>query len=53
MINKQPTIDDIYNFDAYISTPGVREGLMQRATLEDAEFTVEDTDAVQANRQAA
>jgi hypothetical protein len=48
MINKQPTIDDIYNFDAYISTPGVREGLMQRATLEDAEFTVEDTDAGQA-----
>lgn len=48
MINKQPTIDDIYNFDAYISTPGVREGLMQRATLDDAEFTVEDTDAGQA-----
>lgn len=48
MISKQPTIDDIYNFDAYISTPGVREGLMQRATLEDTEFTLEDTDDGQA-----
>ena len=48
MISKQPTIDDIYNFDAYISTPGVREGLMQRATLDDAEFTLEDTDDGQA-----
>jgi len=48
MISKQPTIDDIYNFDAYISTPGVREGLMRRATLDDAEFTLEDTDDGQA-----
>lgn len=48
MISKQPTIDDIYNFDAYISTPGVREGLMQRATLNDPEFTLEDTDDGQA-----
>lgn len=48
MISKQPTIDDIYNFDAYISTPGVREGLMQRATLDDPEFTLEDTDDGQA-----
>jgi hypothetical protein len=48
MINKQPTIDDIYNFDAYLSTPGVREGLMERAQLGGDEFAVEDTDDGQA-----
>ena len=48
MISKQPTIDDIYNFDAYLSTPGVREGLMQQAELGGDEFSVEDTDDGQA-----
>ncbi len=48
MISKQPTIDDIYSFDAYISTPGVREGLMEQAQLGGDEFAVEDTDDGQA-----
>lgn len=44
MITKQPTIEDIYNFDAFISTPGVRQGLMTRSTQGDPEMSVEDTD---------
>ena len=48
MINKNPTIDDVYNFDFYISTPGVREGLMEQAQLGGDEFAVEDTDDGQA-----
>jgi hypothetical protein len=48
MINKNPTIEDVYNFDYYISTPGVREGLMQQSEISGEEFSVEDTDDGQA-----
>jgi hypothetical protein len=48
MINKNPTIEDVYNFDFYISTPGVREGLMQQSEIGGEEFSVEDTDDGQA-----
>jgi hypothetical protein len=41
---KQATIEDIYHFDNYISTPGVKEGLLQLASEGDASFTIEDTD---------
>lgn len=48
MITKQPTIEDIYNFDAFINTPGVRQGLLERAGDGDPELSVEDTDDGQA-----
>lgn len=48
MITKQPTIEDIYNFDSYINTPGVRQGLLERAGDGDPELTLEDTDDGQA-----
>lgn len=41
---KQPTIEDIYAFDNFISTPGVRQGLLERAGDGDPELTIEDTD---------
>lgn len=41
---KQPTIDDIYMFDEYINTPGVRDGLLQLAGSGDPDFLIEDTD---------
>lgn len=44
MITKQPTIEDIYNFDAFITTPGVRDGLLERANSGDPELTTHDTD---------
>lgn len=44
MISKPPTIEDVYSFDAYMNTPGVREGLMQRHAEGDPELMTEDTD---------
>jgi hypothetical protein len=44
MITKRPTIEDIYNHDYFMSAPGVREGLMERAKSGDPEFTTEMTD---------
>lgn len=44
MITKQPTIEDIYNFDSFITTPGVRDGLLERANSGDPELTTHDTD---------
>ena len=44
MITKPPTIEDVYNFDSYINTPGVRQGLMQRHMDGDPELILEDTD---------
>lgn len=44
MITKQPTIEDIYNFDTFITTPGVRDGLLERANSGDPELTTHDTD---------
>lgn len=45
MTMKQPTIDDIYMADAYITTPGVRQGLLERAAEgNDDEVITEDTD---------
>lgn len=44
MRTKQPTIEDIYNFDAFINTPGVRQGLLERASDGDPELAVEQTD---------
>lgn len=45
MTMKQPTIDDIYMADAYITTPGVRQGLLERAAGgNDDEVITEDTD---------
>jgi len=41
---KQATIEDIYHFDNYISTPGVKDGLLQLASEGDPAFTIEDTD---------
>jgi hypothetical protein len=45
MRTKQPTIEDIYMADAYITTPGVRQGLLERAAEgNDDEVITEDTD---------
>lgn len=45
MINAKPmTVDDIYMFDDYINTPGVREGLLARGLAGGEEFVTEDTD---------
>lgn len=45
MTMKQPTIDDIYMADAYLATPGVRQGLLERAADgNDDEVVTEDTD---------
>jgi hypothetical protein len=45
MITAKPaTVDDIYMFDDYIGTPGVREGLLARAMAGSADFVTEDTD---------
>jgi len=44
MITKPPTIEDVYNFDSYINTPGVRQGLIQRHMDGDPELILEDTD---------
>jgi len=41
---KQTTVDDIYRFDEYFATPGVRQGLMELAASGDPAFTTEDTD---------
>lgn len=41
---KQTTVDDIYRFDEYFSTPGVRQGLLELAANGDPAFTTEDTD---------
>jgi hypothetical protein len=43
-IGKPVTVDDIYMFDDYISTPGVREGLLARGLAGEADFVTEDTD---------
>lgn len=45
MTMKPPTIDDIYMADAYLATPGVRQGLLERASEgNDDEVMTEDTD---------
>jgi hypothetical protein len=45
MRSKQPTIEDIYMADAYITTSGVRQGLLERAAEgDDDEVITEDTD---------
>ena len=45
MRTKQPTIEDIYMADAYITTPGVRQGLLERAAEgNDDEVITDDTD---------
>jgi hypothetical protein len=44
MISKPPTIGDVYEFDYLMSTPGVREGLMQRQMDGDPSLLVEETD---------
>ena len=45
MITAKPaTVDDIYMFDDYIGTPGVRDGLLARAMAGSADFVTEDTD---------
>jgi hypothetical protein len=45
MRTKQPTIDDIYLADEFITTPGVRQGLLERASAgDDDEVVTEDTD---------
>lgn len=43
-IGKPVTVDDIYMFDDYINTPGVREGLLARGLAGEADFVTEDTD---------
>jgi len=43
MRTKQPTIDDLYMFDSYISTPGVMDGLLSRAGTGDPEVTIDET----------
>lgn len=45
---KQATVDDIYRFDEYFGTPGVRQGLLELAASGDPAFTIEDTDDGQA-----
>jgi hypothetical protein len=45
MRSKQPTIDDIYMADMYITTPGVRQGLLERAADgDDDDLVTEETD---------
>jgi hypothetical protein len=44
MITKRPSIEDIYNHDYFMATPGVRQGLLERATMGDPELTIEMTD---------
>ena len=44
-ISRPVTVDDIYMFDAYISTPGVREGLLERAMAGEPDFITEQTDS--------
>lgn len=44
MITKRPTIEDIYNHDYFMASPGVREGLLERSKSGDPEFSVEMTD---------
>lgn len=44
MITKRPTIEDIYNHDYFMASPGVREGLLERSKSGDPEFTTEMTD---------
>jgi hypothetical protein len=44
-ISKPVTVDDIYMFDDYISTPGVREGLLERAMAGEPDFIKEETDS--------
>lgn len=44
MISKPPTIEDVYEFDYFMSTPGVREGLMQRQVDGDKSLLIEETD---------
>ncbi len=49
MRSKQPTIDDIYMADMYVTTPGVRQGLLERAADGvDDDLVTEDTDDGQA-----
>ncbi len=49
MRSKQPTIDDIYMADMYVTTPGVRQGLLERAAEGvDDDLVTEDTDDGQA-----
>jgi hypothetical protein len=45
MIQTKPaTVDDIYMFDNYISTPGVRDGMLELAASGDPSFMIEETD---------
>ncbi len=45
MIQTKPaTIDDIYMLDEYISTPGVRDGMLELAASGDPSFMIEETD---------
>lgn len=44
MITKRPSIEDIYNHDYFMATPGVRQGLLERASMGDPELTTEMTD---------
>jgi len=45
MRTKQPTIEDIYMADAFMTTPGIRQGLLERASEgNDDEVMTEDTD---------
>lgn len=44
MITKRPTIEDIYNHDYFMASPGVREGLLERSKSGDPEFSTEMTD---------
>jgi len=45
MRSKQPTIEDIYMADAYLTTPGVQQGLIERAAEgDDDEVITEETD---------
>lgn len=45
MRTKQPTIEDIYMADAYITTPGVRQGLLERAAEgNDDDVITDETD---------
>ena len=45
IISRPVTVDDIYMFDDYISTPGVREGLFERAMAGEPDFITEETDS--------
>lgn len=45
MRSKQPTIEDIYMADYFITAPGVRDGLLERASAgDDDEVVTQDTD---------